>query len=177
MVRTAAIVFALISAIPASAKEGQDGLPNFVFRGVKAGVITSPLGIGFQAKDCKFGRSEKEISCSNLNDTLAGVSSMSTYTWYDGLLKSLYISFHKSQWGSVLSSLKQKYGDPCDNSVVQWQNRLGSKFDVLEVKWCFSTGALSLKEMGFRQEWSLVSYVDTTVTKQAGEELKAPVDF
>lgn len=146
------------TGVPASS--GDDIREKFEFKGMVAGQPVDRKSAGLRG--CI--RSNNENVCIETT-TVAGWPVAQTVTLVNGYIASIKIGGHRSAHDSILSSFIVKYGEPCEVRNDVWQNAMGARLEYRLHKWCFSSGELTLREIGNRINSMEAEYIDRNMNR------------
>jgi hypothetical protein len=99
--------------------------------------------------------------CFSYIETIAGVPAREiNFFFYDGKLEKITISLSHSYFNKVVSALKEKYGQPTEETPVKLQNRMGLPFSGTNYEWRrFANGIIRASEYASDLGTSLINYV------------------
>ena len=98
--------------------------------------------------------------CYSYIETIGGVPAREVnFLFYDGKLERIMISLSHSYFGKVVSALKEKYGQPTEETPVALQNRMGLPFRGTNYEWRrFANGIIRASEYGSDLDTSNINY-------------------
>jgi hypothetical protein len=164
------ILLGLIWGQPALSADPIVQLPPFEFKGIRADQpVDNPRDAGLNG----CSRRQSNWTCITPSP-LAGGWSVSTYQFIGSYLRSLNIKVSRSNYQGLRAAFETKYGPPCKANQSKWRNMAGASLDNSELTWCFSTGNLTLFEIGDRINNTQAIYTDATLLM---ESKKPVVDF
>lgn len=156
-VTAAALVVALLTCSAVSAADPNK--PAFDFKGITAG---EPADMSL-LRGCN-AKPSGETQCYFRDAAVAGITEMlapSVYL-YDGKPYMMIYLFNNrgTNFLTLLSALRERYGAPCRTETKVWQNRAGAKIDNEVVTWCFKTGELELVQLSSSIQYGHLTYTD-----------------
>ena len=152
-------LFATNASAQTNAKPAGTGLPNFEFKGVRAG---EPADMSIMT-DCK--PDDGLTRCYGRDPNVAGVRLILAPSYYflNGKLSMMLFLFNAPQFSTMAQAFSTKYGPPCRTTHPKWQSKAGAVFENTVMTWCFRTGELELAAMSSSRDYGHAQYVDKVV--------------
>lgn len=112
----------------------------------------------FEGINCSVDLPESDfVDCSFRNGTIAGKpAKMLTYKFVGRLLFEIAVTFDRSHYGEVRAAFAQKFGEPKDAKVKEYQNAFGATFQGEVSLWNNGLSSIMLTERMEREESSAI---------------------
>lgn len=147
-----------VAACGEASRPAAQNLPVFSFKGVSQDAPLASVREQF-AKCSAMEAYVDAVSCELKDETFAGAYLTYQSTVFDKTgFNYLYYSIASAQFENVLAKLTEAYGEPCERATSELENRMGAKFEQIEVNWCFKGGKLALQRYDENVDEGLITY-------------------
>jgi hypothetical protein len=157
-------VFTAIADVVSGAENQPLAFKNYVL-GVTELEEVKQATPGLLCRKCDS--SDCDDICYAHKGTIAGAQINSImFSFYDGKLEGMYITFKRQFFDDVNDSMKKEYGPPTREEIVTLKNFSGETIQGKEIRWTRANGVIKMEEYSSNFDISGIHYSTFTALEK-----------